>query len=40
MGTKNFVFFEAFKLFSKKPYDQVTYSDLEQATGLSRGAIL
>lgn len=40
METKSFVFLEAFKLFSKKPYDQVTYSDLEQATGLSRGAIL
>ncbi len=40
MDTKDLVFTEAFKLFSKKPYDQVTYTDLEKATGLSRGAIL
>lgn len=40
METKELVFLEAFKLFSKKPYDQVTYTDLERATGLSRGAIL
>lgn len=40
MDTRDLVFTEAFKLFSKKPYDQVTYTDLEKATGLSRGAIL
>lgn len=30
----------ALKLFAAKQYDQVTYCDLENATGLSRGAIL
>ena len=38
--TKNKLIIEAFKLFASKPYDQVTFSDLEKATGLSRGAIL
>ncbi|GAB6124261.1 TetR/AcrR family transcriptional regulator [Dysgonomonas termitidis] len=31
---------EAFRLFLSKPYDKVTYTDLEKATGFSRGAIL
>lgn len=31
---------EAFILFLSKPYDKVTYDDLMEATGLSRGAIL
>lgn len=31
---------EAFKLFLSKPYDKVTYTDLEKTTGFSRGAIL
>lgn len=31
---------EAFKLFLSKPYDKVTYTELENATGFSRGAIL
>lgn len=31
---------EAFKLFLSKPYDKVTYTELEKATGFSRGAIL
>ncbi|MDE5957711.1 MAG: TetR/AcrR family transcriptional regulator [Muribaculaceae bacterium] len=38
--TRQRLLFEAFKLFSTKQYDQVTYNDLENATGLSRGAIL
>lgn len=38
--TKCSVLLEAFKLFSTKPYDQVTFTDLEASTGLSRGAIL
>ena len=39
-STKDRLLIEAFKLFTSKPYDRVTFADLEQATGLSRGAIL
>jgi len=39
-NTKKNLIIEAFKLFASKPYDQVTFSDLEKVTGLSRGAIL
>lgn len=38
--TKKRLIIEAFKLFASKPYDQVTFADLEKATNLSRGAIL
>ena len=38
--TRERLLLEALKLFTSKQYDQVTYSDLEKATGLSRGAIL
>lgn len=38
--TKERLIIEAFKLFASKPYDRVTFTDLEFATGLSRGAIL
>ena len=38
--TKERLIREAFKLFVQKPYDKVTFSDLEEVTGLSRGAIL
>lgn len=38
--TKSRLLIEAFKLFALKPYDRVTFADLEEATGLSRGAIL
>ena len=38
--TKKKLVFQAFVLFSKKPYDAVTFSDLEKASGLTRGAIL
>lgn len=38
--TKSRLLTEAFKLFALKPYDRVTFADLEEATGLSRGAIL
>lgn len=38
--TKEKLIIEAFKLFASKPYDQVTFADLEKATNLSRGAIL
>lgn len=40
MKSKDRIIFEAFKLFCEKPYDQVTFADLEAATNLSRGAIL
>ena len=38
--TKDRLLLEAYKLFASKPYDQVTFTDLEKATKLSRGAIL
>jgi len=38
--TKDRLLQEAYKLFASKPYDQVTFTDLEKATKLSRGAIL
>lgn len=38
--TKNKLLIEAFKLFALKPYDRVTFADLENVTRLSRGAIL
>lgn len=39
-NSKNRILIEAFKLFACKPFDKVTFADLENATGLSRGAIL
>ena len=39
-STKENLIIEAFKLFASKPYDQVTYADIEKVTNLSRGAIL
>jgi len=38
--TKERLLLEAFKLFASEPYDQVTFTDLEKTTKLSRGAIL
>lgn len=38
--TRDKLMIEAFKLFASRPYDRVTYADLGEATGLSRGAIL
>ena len=38
--TKELILVEAFKLFTTKPYDKVTFLDLENVTELSRGAIL
>lgn len=38
--TKQRVLLEALRLFTTKQYDKVTYRDLENATGLSRGAII
>lgn len=40
ISTKERLVMEAFKLFASKPYDQVTFADLENVTNLSRGAIL
>lgn len=40
MKTKDLLQLEAYKLYASKPYDQVTFTELEKATGLSRGAIL
>lgn len=38
--TRAMIIFEAFKLFSTKQYDNVTYSDFERETGMTRGSIL
>jgi AcrR family transcriptional regulator len=38
--TKGNIIFQSFILFSFKPYDKVTFTDIEKVTGLSRGAIL
>lgn len=34
------IILEGFKLFAKKTFNDITFADLEEATGLSRGAIL
>lgn len=38
--SKQRILIEAFKLFTAKSLSEITFSDLEKATGLSRGAIL
>lgn len=38
--TKANLVLQSFILFSIRPYDKVTFTDIEKATGLSRGAIL
>lgn len=38
-NVKDNIILAAFILFSSKPYSEVTYSDFEKATGLSRGGI-
>lgn len=40
MKAKELLLLEAYKLYVSKPYDHVTFSELEKVTGLSRGAIL
>ena len=40
MKAKELLLLEAYKLYVSKPYDQVTFSELEKVTKLSRGAIL
>ena len=39
-ATKKNLIFQSFVLFSTHPYSKVTFSDIEKATGLSRGAVL
>lgn len=38
--TKKKLILQSFTLFSTKPYDRVTFTDIEKAANLSRGAIL
>jgi AcrR family transcriptional regulator len=38
--TRQKLFNEAMRLFTQKPYADVTFTELENATGLSRGAIM
>lgn len=37
---KKKILLESFKLFANKPFGEVSYSEIQKATGLSRGAIL
>lgn len=39
-NTKELILFEAFKLFATHTYEQVTFTDLENCTKLTRGAIM
>lgn len=39
-NTKEKILFEAFKLFATRTYEQVTFTDLENSTKLTRGAIM
>lgn len=39
-NTKEVILFEAFKLFATRTYEQVTFTDLEYSTKLTRGAIM
>ena len=39
-ASKQKVLLECFKLFAIKPFSDITFSDIEKVTGLSRGAIL
>lgn len=39
-NTKETILFEAFKLFAVRTYEQVTFTDLENCTKLTRGAIM
>lgn len=40
MKAKELLLLEAYKLYVSKPYDHVTFSELEKVTGLTRGGIL
>lgn len=39
-NSKNLILLKAFKLFAEKTYEQVTFSELEASTDLTRGAIM
>lgn len=39
-NTKEAILIEAFKLFATRTYEQVTFTDLENCTKLTRGAIM
>lgn len=39
-NTKEFILHEAFKLFSTKTYEQASFTELEEKTGLTRGAVM
>lgn len=39
-NTKEIILFEAFKLFATRTYEQVTFTDLENCTKLTRGAVM
>lgn len=39
-NTKETILFEAFKLFATRTYEQVTFTDLENYTKLTRGAVM
>lgn len=39
-NTKETILFEAFKLFATRTYEQVTFTDLENCTKLTRGAVM
>lgn len=39
-NSKDLILLEAFKLFSTKTYEQVTFNELEEKTKLTRGAIM
>lgn len=39
-NSKETILFEAFKLFAARTYEQVTFTDLENCTKLTRGAIM
>lgn len=39
-ASKQKILLECFKLFAIKPFSNITFSDIEKVTGLSRGAIL
>ena len=38
--SKQKILLESFKLFATKPFSDITFTDIEKVTGLSRGAIL
>ncbi|MDR1707105.1 MAG: TetR/AcrR family transcriptional regulator [Prevotella sp.] len=39
-NTRDFILLEAFKLYATKTYEQASFTELEEKTGLTRGAIM